>query len=182
MVSGRRTIRIRGIPSDKTRDDILTFVAACCSAKDTKSRGLSFPFFRGRSNESPIVISGVGSSTEVTKTPRDDGEHVHTINISRLPMSIAVLEDRTQIATITLTNHEYYSRCLKADGDPEFLVDGTFDGLTILSSPEAAEIEYVLNPFFSNLRGLYVQWKLLPTKRSPWASSLSVYLEFIHSF
>jgi hypothetical protein len=153
MVSSTRTIRIRGIPSDKTRDDILTFVAACCSAKDTKSWGLSLPFLRGRSNESPIVISGVGSSTEATETQRDDGEHVHTstINISRLPMSIAVPEDRTQIATVTLPNHEYYSRCLKVDGDPEFLIDGTFDGLTILSSPEAAEIEYVLNPFFSNL-------------------------------
>jgi hypothetical protein len=132
MVSGTRTIRTRGIPSDKTRDDILNFVAACCSAKDTEYWGLSFPFFRWLSNESPIVISGVGSSTEVAETLRRvDGEHVHTttIDISRLPMSIAVPEDRTQIVTITLPNHEYYSRCLKVNGDPEFLIDGSFEGL-----------------------------------------------------
>jgi len=65
--------------------------------------------------------------------------------IPRMTISIATLKNNTQMATATLETAQQCQQCLIKDptSDCRWMFDDSFDDLTILSSPEDAEVEYV---------------------------------------
>lgn len=151
MAPNHRTIRLSSLPIGVTKDDIKKEVTLRISTQNSKSWMRNVPLIEWLMKPSMGVTSPIPalSSTEsntlgrVVQQGATSSSQPSQPDLSKMKISIATFKNDTQMATATLPTTKQYEQCLKTDtnSSSEWVFDGHFKGLTILNSPEDAEIE-----------------------------------------